>query len=153
MKDILNEPSIVTAIADRAARHIARVVIAKLQRSQRDSDFAPSDLKSEWDEICVQIRHDRWPDWKMQDFGIRVIVRGYVAALRSHEREAIWLRTDGGREWDLDDPEDCDRNPINDDQIVDYITDHYVYEMARWWSNPRIRAVVDATSWSNELDL
>ena len=80
------------------------------------------------------------------DETVRAYLTGYVAKLTKHEREAIWLQTDAGGDWDCEEPEDRESSPVLDDDIVDYLAREYIYAEAGRWSNARILAFIERAS-------
>lgn len=143
MSDPLSESGIVRAVAETAAQRITRKVIAHLQSMDETLSGDDSVLKTPWDEICVQVQYEASFFWDAYDDTVQGIVRGYVTELPKHEREAIWLQTDAGSDWDYEEPEDREPQPVCDDDIVDYLAHEYVYVEAGRWSNARIRAYLD----------
>jgi len=142
MSEKLSETAIVCAVAHEAARRITRKVIAFFQ-CRTDTVGEDSELKTIWDEICVQVQVQEYIYWDDYDVTVRDIVRGYIFELPKHEREAIWWQTDARFDWDCAEPEDRDAYPVFDDDIVDYLVGKYVYAEAERWSNARIRAAFD----------
>jgi hypothetical protein len=105
-----------------------------------------SELKTTWDEICAQVQYEESFHWDAYDHTVRCIVRGHVAKLPKHERDAIWLQTNAGSDWDCEEPSDREADPVQDDDIVDWLTREYVYAEAGNWSNGRIRAYIERSS-------
>ncbi len=143
MNERLSETAIVCAVAHEAARRITRKVIAYLQSRTDTLSGDDSELKTTWDEICVQVQVQESIYWDDYDDTVRDIVRGYIFELPKHEREAIWWQTDARVDWDCAEPEDREAYPVIDDDIVDYLVGKYVYAEADRWSNARIRAFTD----------
>jgi len=146
MSDKLSESTIVRAVADQAARRIARKVVAALQKMDDTMSGDDSELETTWDEICVQVQYEQSFYWDAYDQTVRSILAGHVAELPKHEREAIWLQSNAGNDWDCKDAEDREAYPVSDDDIVDYLANEYVYEEAGRWSNARIRAYLDRSA-------
>jgi hypothetical protein len=146
MSDSLSESAIVLVVAEEAARRITRKVIAKLQHLEHTLSGDDSELETTWDEICVQVQYEESFSWDAYDETVRAIVGAYVAELPKHEREAIWLQTDAGGDWDGEEPEDREAYPVCDDDIVDYLARECVYTEAGRWSNARIRAYIERSS-------
>jgi hypothetical protein len=146
MTDSLSESAIVRAVAKEAARHITRKVINRLQSMKHTLSGDDSELKTTWDEICAQVQYEESFYWDAYDETVRSYLTGYVAKLPKHEREAIWLQTDAGGDWDCEEPEDRESNPVLDDDIVDYLAREYIYVEAGRWSNARIRAFIERAS-------
>ena len=149
MSDPLSESGIVLAVAETAAQRITRKVIAHLRGMHDTTSGDDSELKTTWDEICVQMQDEPSCYWDAYDDTVQGIVRGYVTELPKHEREAIWLQTDAGSDWDYEEPEDREPQPVCDDDIVDYLAQEYVYKEAGRWSNARIRAYFDRQAWGD----
>ena len=143
MSERLSETAIVCAVAHEAAQCITRKVIAYLQSRTDTLSGDDSELKTTWDEICVQVQVQESIYWDDYDDTVRDIVRGYIFELPKHEREAIWWQTDARVDWDCAEPEDREAYPMFDDDIVDYLVRKYVYAEADRWSNARIRAFTD----------
>ncbi len=143
MSERLSETAIVCAVAHEAARRITRKVIAYLQSRTDTLSGDDSELKTTWDEICVQVQVQESIYWDDYDDTVRDIVRGLIFELPKHEREAIWWQTDARFDWDCAEPEDREAYPVIDDDIVDYLVGKYVYAEADRWSNARIRAFTD----------
>ena len=143
MTDPLSEWDIVSAVAEAAAKRIARKVIAYLQGMDQMLSGDDSGLKTTWDEICVQVQYEQSFYWDAYDETVRGILRGYVAELPKHEREAIWLETDAGVDWRFEEPEERDPRPVSEEDILDYLAQEYVYAEAGRWSNSRIRDYLD----------
>lgn len=146
MSDELSESSVVRAVAAQAAQRVTRQVIAALQRIRHTLSGEDSELKTTWDEICAQVQYEESFSWDAYDDTVRALVDGYVAKLPRHEREAIWLQTDAGFDWSFEEPEEREPCPIVDEDIVEYLTQEYVYVEAGRWSNARIRAFIDRSS-------
>jgi hypothetical protein len=60
--------------------------------------------------------------------------------------ETIWLQTDAGSDWACDEPEERAAYPVDEEAIVNYLANDYVYAEADSWSNARIRAYIDCSS-------
>ncbi len=143
MPDGLRESAIVRAVAEEAARRITRKVIAALQRMTDTLSGDDSGLMKIWDEICAQVQYEKSFNWESYDETVRGIVLGQLATLKTYEREAIWLQTDEGIEWDCKELEDREAHPVSDDNIVEWLMSEHVYAKAGNWSNARVRANIE----------
>ncbi|HNU31948.1 MAG TPA: hypothetical protein PKN00_22345 [Sedimentisphaerales bacterium] len=143
MSEALSESAIVHALAQDAARRITRKVIADLQRMKHTLSGDDSELKTTWDEICVQIQSEQSFCWDVYDETVRAVVSGHVAKLAAYEREAIWLQSDAGGDWDCREPQEREAYPVCDGDVVDYLIREYIYAEAGRWSNARIRAYIE----------
>ena len=145
MTQKLSEATIVGTLADHAARSVTRKAVAALQKRTETTSGCDSGLKTVWDEIFVQVQYEESVLWDAYDETVRAFLEAYVKELAQHEREAIWLQTDAGRDWDCEEPEQRESYPVLDDDIVDYLV-RQLYPEAGRWSNARIRAFIDRAS-------
>jgi len=151
MSETLSASAIASAVAEDAAQRITRKVIADLQRIDDISSGDDSELKTIWDHICVQVQGEHSLFWDAYDQTVRPIVVDCVSKLLKYEREALWLQTDAGIDWDFKEADDREAYPVIEDDIVNYVVSQYVYAKAGEWSNARIRAYLDRST--GELDL
>jgi hypothetical protein len=142
----MSESAIVRAVAQKAARRITRKVVASLQKMTDTLSGDDSKLRNVWDEICAQVQHQDSFYWDAYDETVRGIVRAQLAHLSKDEKEAIWLQTEAGLDWTC--KEEVDRNaaPVCDNEIAEWFVEEYIYDAAKNWSNPRIRAYLDRAS-------
>jgi hypothetical protein len=146
MSRSLSESTIVREVAGVACARIARKTIAALKRMKDTLSGDDSELKTTWDEICVQVQDEHSFYWDAYEKTVRSVVTTHAGELVPYEREAIWLQTKSGIDWDSDDLESREDYPVFDDEIVDYITTEHVYAEADRFSNSRIREFLDRTS-------
>lgn len=146
MSRSLSESTIVREVAGVACARIARKTIADLKRMKGTLSGDDSELKTTWDEICVQVQGEHSANWDAYEKTVRSVVHAYAGELVPYEREAIWLQTKSGIAWDADDLESREDSPVFDDEIIDYITTEHVYAEADRFSNSRIRDFLDRTS-------
>ena len=106
MSEKLSESAIVRVVADLAAQRVARKTVAALQQMKELASGDDSKLETTWDEICVQVQDEPSSLWDAYDQTVRAILAGHLAELLTHEREAIWLQTSAGNDWDCQEPED-----------------------------------------------
>ena len=145
MSNNLSESTIVNAVSHEAAKRVTRKVIADLQAITKPLSGDDSGLKTAWDEICVQVQEQESIFWDIYDEMVRGMIGGCVAELAKYEREAIWIQTDAGVNWSLEEPEDREAYPVVDDDIVNYLV-HGVYSEAADWSNARIESYLARSS-------
>jgi hypothetical protein len=137
------ESSIVADLADGAARRVTRKAISALQRISCKLSGDDSELKTLWDEICVQRQFESAFSWDVYEQIVEVHVSDLVSGLPDHERAAIWLQTAAGLEWQFAEPEDRKADPVDDANVVQHIIRHYIYDEAERWSNAKIRTFLD----------
>lgn len=143
MTAIHSESDIVEAVAKQATQRIARKIAAEFQRMRIKHSGDDSPLKTTWDEICVQIQHDRSILWDVFDETVRAVAGGHIDTLLEYERAAIWLQTDSGMDWSFQEADERGEMAVVDDDVIDYILDKGVYALADEWSNRRIRAYIE----------
>jgi hypothetical protein len=153
MGDALSRPAIVSAVAQAAAQRITRKAIRTLQGIKEKLSGDDSELKTTWDEICVQVQGEESIFWDSYDETARSIVTGCVSELPKHEREAIWLQTDAGIDWDCEKPEDRETYPVVHQDVVEYLVCKYIYAAAADWSNARIETYKARSSMRDGFEL
>jgi hypothetical protein len=134
----------VQALAEQAAKRVARRVVQEMQKLT-DCKLSGDDsgLANVWDEICVQAQFDQSEAWEVYEETGTTIVAGFVSDLSIHEKEALWLQTEAGWDWDYDTRDANAEVPVVEDQIVDYVWTEYVLVEAGRWTNSRIRAYLE----------
>jgi hypothetical protein len=141
----LSEREIIRQLAEQTAKRITRSVVVHLQRL-KECTLSGDDsvLENIWDEICVQVQGDESVAWDVYVTTIEGILEGEVQELPDYEQAALWLQTEEGENWDSDEEEERDPNPVLRDDIVEYLLRDYVLDEARQWRNPRIRAYIES---------
>jgi hypothetical protein len=91
MSRSLSESTIVREVAGVACARIARKTIADLKRMKGTLSGDDSELKTTWDEICVQVQDEHSVAWDAYEKTVRSVVHVYAGELVPYEREAIWL--------------------------------------------------------------
>lgn len=106
-----------------------------------------SGMENIWEEICVQVQYDEFPFWDAYVQTAKVLILGTVEDLPAHEREALWLKSDKGDEWDSEDEDQREPYPVLNDDIVDYLWNEHLLPEAARFSNKRTLGYLDrATS-------
>lgn len=146
MTDEFSETIIVMCLAKEACQRIARKVVRELQQLTDGLHSGDdSGLKNAWDEICVQVQGEESCTWSAYDLTVKQMVGAEVSRLAQHEQNAIWLQTKEGKDWICAEEDSRESNPVVLDEIVEYLSSEYVYDLASDWTNPRIRKYL---SWS-----
>jgi hypothetical protein len=144
MSKRLSQTQIVHDLADCTAKRVTRRAILALRRM---TDYLgsgdDSELKNTWEEICVQVQFEQSVMWDAYEQTMCAFLAGEVELLRTHEREALWLQTPQGEDWDCEDNTDRDPYPVFNDDIVRYLLQAHLLAEAGRWSNPRIRVYLD----------
>src|SRR5204863_4123716 len=128
---------LLAAIADRECKKLAQQIIQHLEE-MTDCLLSGDDsgLKTVWDEVCIQVQGQDSPMWDAYVETIEDIVLGFVDDLNPEMKEAIWLQTREGEDWEP--RHDEARIPSLDEDIARYVLDDYVLKAAGDWTNPRI---------------
>jgi hypothetical protein len=146
-----SDSRIVTKLADEVCKRIARRIIKEFQ--QRKNGLLSGDdsgLTNTWEELCVQVQHEQSFYWEMYIADLQRSLAVEVEQLQPYEREAVWLQTPAGEEWDCDDEESREPKPfIGEGEIVEYLTTEYVLAEAERWNNWRIRKYLDGAERSD----
>ena len=143
MPDKLSD-RIAKQLADHVCQRIAKRAISGLQRIAAKLSGDDSKLQNPWDEICVQVQSEESFFWHVYEESMTGFLAGEVEQLKQFERDAIWLRTEAGVDWDWDDnPHKPSEPPTYDPEITDYVLHKYLLPAAESWSNRRIRAYLD----------
>lgn len=140
------EEKITREVARHSAQIITRKVIAALQRMTDCTLFGDdSELKNVWDEVCVQVQFEESLFWDVYEETIDAIIQGEVEHLDRHILQALWLQTDRGDDWAMDNEKE-ENPPCVIDDIVDFIRNEYVLSEAGRWTNARIRTHLERST-------
>jgi hypothetical protein len=134
----LSEYTIVQDLGESVCKRVKIEVIRTLDGMEGGLSGEDSGLNTLWEEICVQVQHEESIFWDMYDRTVRETIQYVVEKLPPFEREALWLLTDEGSDWECDDESDRDPYPICVSDIVRYIIENAVYEEARCSTNPNV---------------
>jgi hypothetical protein len=144
MSSTLSESLIVWRLAEVACERISRRTIRALQKMAEGLGSGDdSCLTNAWEEICVQVQGQQSAYWETYEETVRQVLSREVTKLPTYEREAIWLQTREGQDWDAEAEESRDRYPLVEDQIVEYLKDEHIYSAAADWNNERIRKYLE----------
>jgi len=142
---MFDEKAIIQKLASSICQRIARRTISALQRLT-DCRLSGDDsgLENVWDEVCVQMQHEKSFHWWAYEETIRSHVLSYVEDLEDYERWAVWLQTEAGWDWSYEAEEEREKDVYVDPHgIVDYIVGQFVYAKAEKWSNTKIREYLE----------
>lgn len=124
-------------LAEKEVQRIARKVILALQKM---AGMVP-DLKSAWDEVCVQVQFQHFVEWHAYEGMIEALIAQHLKKLDSSTKEAIWLQTNPGRDWG----KERERGTMEEEDAIpfdDWDTMNHIYEevlrAATDWKNERI---------------
>jgi hypothetical protein len=134
----LSEYTIVQDLGEFICERVKTGVIRTLDAMEGGLSGDDSGLSSLWEEICVQVQYEQSIDWDMCDTTVRETVQHKVEELPPFEREALWLLTEEGSDWECDDEADREPYPICISDIVRHVVENAVYEEARRSTNPNV---------------
>lgn len=138
---------IVKALARAVALRLSRRAVVRLQKAHHTLSGDDSELKTTWDEICAQVQGDESQFWDAYESAMSDALAWDVSQLPIHEKQALWLQSPEGEDWDCQDDERKEvEPPVSDDDIVRHLVQDYLLAEAGRWSNPRIRAFLDRSS-------
>jgi hypothetical protein len=92
----------------------------------------------------VQVQYEESVCWDVYDEVVHTLVSAEVEELPSYQREAVWLQTDRGWDWQYENDDERDPYPVLNDDIADYMIQQHVYAAAGRWTNPRIGVFLDS---------
>ncbi|MGO9545552.1 MAG: hypothetical protein ACLPPF_12265 [Rhodomicrobium sp.] len=72
-----------------------------------------------WDEVCVQVQGQESVMWDVYLDTISGIIAGYLSGLDDAVKQAIWLQTNNGMDWEPSEEEKD--TPSSEEDIADYI--------------------------------
>ncbi len=78
-----------------------------------------SGLRNVWDEVCVQVQGQESVMWDVYLDTISGIIAGYLSGLDDAVKQAIWLQTNNGMDWEPSEEEKD--TPSSEEDIADYI--------------------------------
>ena len=134
---------IISGIADRDCRRVARKVVRALREmtdGMQSGDDSP--LRNVWEEFCVQLQSEQSPMWSAYLDTIESIIAGEVEKLDVPRKQAIWLQTNDGMDWESEN-EDQEEAVFDVNGIVDHILHEHILTAAADWTNKRIERYLD----------
>lgn len=131
---------LIHSLAERECTRICRATIRYLNKLDSKALLSGEDsgLKNVWDEICVQSQGQESFFWQAYLDTITPYISYAVEHLRRPEQEAIWLLTPEATNWETEQEDRPVTIPVCLDDIIQYIRDHYVLQVAIDYHNARI---------------
>lgn len=112
-------------------KKIAREIMEELQEeTEVRMDPDNPKLHSLWDEIVVQNVFQHGIGWDLTEEHVKALILDKVRSLRMDEQTLIWLQTNSGTDWELEDEEERGKPVFDDDEIAYYVLHEYVYRLA-----------------------
>lgn len=134
---------IISEMAGIECKRVSRKVVRELQKmteGMQSGDDTP--LKNIWDEICVQVQGEQSMFWELYLDTVRFFIQAKIEALDAKTKQAIWLQTNEGLDWAIDN-EDRETMAFSEDDIIDHILHDYVLSKAADWTNKRIEKYLE----------
>jgi hypothetical protein len=126
MSKELSQTAIVEALAHEVSKRVTQKVISILE--DLTATLSGAALRENvWEVICIQKQIEQSNAWKVYDETVRITVVTCLSELPDHERNAIWLQTDVGRNWASEDEKDRKAFPVNEEDIARYLLLEYIY--------------------------
>jgi hypothetical protein len=138
----LSEFVIARELAEHSCERITRAVIAELNAMEPAFLENGTGFRSLWEEVCVQVQRDTSPWWRHYEEAIRFAVDSKVEKLQPFERDAIWLLTPEGEDWDCEYEEEREPYPVFTRDIVEYLVEDWVLMEAGRWQSPATIAYI-----------
>jgi hypothetical protein len=141
--------TLIRKFAEQEAKKLARKTIKYLQ-SLKDNNLLSGDdteLESVWDEFCVQVQGENSFYWDAYVETAKQFINGYAELLPIHVNQAIWLQTDEGFEWTLDNENEKLDFYGSIDSITDYIFNTHLLFLAETWTNKRIELFIEKSNY------
>lgn len=122
-------------LAEDTSKSVCGAVIAVLKGLESSHPSDDSVLNNAWEDICVQMQSEQSPNWETTyEFTILQHITAEINKLPKATLEAIWLQTDQGLDWD-----ETGSPPVFDENIADYIMNHYVLPTAEEDESPNVQ--------------
>jgi len=139
------QDKIISDLAHSACEKISRKVIRSLTKMTDGMQSGDgTSLKNIWDEVCVQVQDQESVTWEAYLDTIQSLILGELVGLDSATKQAIWLQTDEGTDWSVDnEDQDGQEVPIVCEDIAKYILDGFVLSSAGTWTNKRIEKYLE----------
>lgn len=125
-------------LGEELSRRLISGTIRDLQK-MRDTLLSGehSGLQSVWEEVCVQQQLEESIYWSAYLEVIDTFIGARLDELKVYEREALWLLTNEADDWDSEDEDQRDKNPVSFSDILNDLRDELL-SAACDWSNARI---------------
>jgi hypothetical protein len=136
------QDKIISGLANSKCEAISRKVIRaliKMTDGMQSGDGTP--LKNIWDEICIQVQEEHSVMWDSYLNTVQSLILGAVAELDATTKQAIWLQTDEGMDWEVA-YQEGQKVPIVEEDIGQYILNNFVLPAAADWTNKRIEEYI-----------
>lgn len=141
-KHMAYKDKIIEYVAKEACKKVSTKIIRKLQQmTECMLSGDDSELGNVWDEICVQIQWEESTMWDVYLDTIRSFIQHEMNKINVKIKQAIWLQTEEGLDWEFDDEQGS--LEFCEDDITEYILQDYILQSAVDWSNKRIEKYLE----------
>lgn len=121
---------LIKQFADATCQDIAEKTVLYLQSLQGSGIYYEDvELLNKWDEFCAQAQYIESVDWDFYVLAAKESINAQVEMLPIHVNQAIWLQTNEGFNWTLDN-ENEDLDFYCGDDITNYIYQNYLITLA-----------------------
>lgn len=134
----LSEFSIVQDLGESVFERVKTRVIRTLESMEGGLSGDDSGLATFWQELCVQLQHEQSIFWNTYDSTVHEVVQHEVEELQVFEREALWLLTHEGSDWECEEEGERVTHPVCVSDIVRHVVENGIYEDARFSTNPNV---------------
>ena len=135
---------IVARLADRSGATVVRRAIRALQQRDNGETHAHwPHLRTLWDEICIQVQGEESDLWSAYLEEVDTYLLDEINWLPRIEKEAMWMQTSEGTDWEFDEDRQSNGPPVFDQDILSFVRPNLLGKAADW-SNPAIRSQQDA---------
>lgn len=135
----LSEYRIARELGEAVANRLVNACIRDLQRMSNDFSGLDdlSELHNTWDVICVRLQLDLSFHWSPYQQTIDLLIEGRLEGMPLYERDALWLLTEEGNDWDCELEEERDEYPVTSSHLIGYVRSELL-NRALYWRNARI---------------
>ena len=139
------ETHITYRLAHRTAKGIARKTMRHLQTIEATLSGDDTVLGNLWDEICVQVQDEHSFYWDAYVETVHGVIKSYLRECDALEQESVAIQTNCGQEWLYEQRGKGEKHvPLCEEEMVGWIANEHLFEIAGDWSNRRIRAYLDS---------
>ncbi|WP_234121355.1 hypothetical protein [Clostridium hydrogenum] len=136
---------IISEIAREECKKVSERVIKILQGMHKEMGSGDDTiLKSVWEEICVQVQGEQSFTWEAYLECIREIVSDELKLCGVQIKQAIWLQTQEGIDWECDNEDEEATVAYFDDDMIEYLLNDYILTSAADWTSDTIERYLES---------
>jgi hypothetical protein len=142
---------IIAGIVAKECKKISSDIISRYEALTEGMQLGNNTpLNNLWDEICVQVQGEKSVFWDDYLVDISLVIQHVVENLDTEIKQAIWLQTDAGKDWETD-REDHEAATFCEDDIKYYLQE-IVLSAAAEWTNKEIEKYLGLEEDGNNLN-